>query len=349
MYEFFFSNFVSRSNLLTKLQRLFLGIFLNPHAERELLLIKVNAPPGVDRSEIIQIAEIFRARILDVSDASLTMSVTGDPGKMAAFQKVLSKFGIIELVRTGRIALKRGNQLFEGEAVWNIDRAQSTKASGEGEAVPAALQSVHDVYSGSGASDDGVWSVKNVLDAAYTPDGKGFEPYTLSIDVHDVPGVLNQVTGVFARRGYNIQSLAVGNSEKEGQSRITTVVPGDDTSINKLIKQLNKLVYVEQVTDLHTVPHVARELMLVKVNCSAEQRGELMNLAQIFRGSICDVSLNTVTIEVVGKEDKMRALKEILQTYGILEVARTGRVALSRESGVDTKYLSNVAGTRIML
>jgi acetolactate synthase I/III small subunit len=89
--------------------------------------------------------------------------------------------------------------------------------------------------------------------------------------------------------------------------------------------------------------------MLIKVRCSAAQRGELMNLAQIFRGSVCDVSVNTITLEVIGKEDKMYALQEILQPYGILELARTGQVALTRESGVDSKYLQQIAGARVML
>lgn len=94
----------------------------------------------------------------------------------------------------------------------------------------------------------GVWEVTNVLDAAYSNDAAGeFEAHTLSIEVQDIPGVLNQVTGVFARRGYNVQSLAVGNSEQEGMSRICMVVPGSESGVNNLIKQLNKLVFVQQV------------------------------------------------------------------------------------------------------
>jgi acetolactate synthase I/III small subunit len=193
--------------------------------------------------------------------------------------------------------------------------------------------------------------VYNVLDASYSPTSHHhvFEACTLSIDVQDVPGVLNQVTGVVSRRSYNVQSLAVGNSEKEGMSRITMVVPGEADAIEKLKKQLLKLVYVHSVTELHAVPHVARELMLVKVACSPGQRGEILDLARIFHGSVCDVSRSTVTLEVTGKEDKMRALQDVLEPYGILEIARTGRVALERESGVDSRYLSNIAGARVML
>ena len=191
--------------------------------------------------------------------------------------------------------------------------------------------------------------MSNILDAAYTPEGKKFEAVTLSLDVQDVPGVLNQVTGVISRRGYNVQSLAVGNSEKEGMSRITMVVPGDARSMANLTKQLLKMVYVSSVTELHKVPHVARELMLVKVACPPAARGEIMDIAHIFHGFVCDVSKTTLTLEVVGKEDKMRALQEVLEPYGILEIARTGRVALERESGVDSAYLSHMAGARVML
>jgi len=162
----------------------------------------------------------------------------------------------------------------------------------------------------------GVWAVHNILDAAYNPGNMGFEAHTLSIDVQDVPGVLNQVTGVIARRGYNVQSLAVGNSEMEGMSRITLVVPGDASSIPNLKKQLLKLVYVSSVRELATVPHVSRELMLVKVQCSPSQRGELMDVASIFHGSICDVSKTTVTIEMTGKSHKMKAIQEVLEPYG---------------------------------
>lgn len=156
----------------------------------------------------------------------------------------------------------------------------------------------------------------NILDASYHPENKGFEAHTLSVDVQDVPGVLNQVTGVIARRGFNIQSLAVGNSEREGMSRITLVVPGDAKSIPNLRKQLLKLIYVDSVKELATVPHVARELMLVKVKCSPSQRGELMDLARIFHGNVCDVSKTTVTIELTGKNKKMRAIQEVLEPYG---------------------------------
>ncbi|KAL4421974.1 hypothetical protein ABPG77_010997 [Micractinium sp. CCAP 211/92] len=307
-----------------------------PHVERELMLIKVHAPPGPTRTEVTQIADIFRAHAVDVSDRRLTLQVTGDVGKMEALRRALAKFGIVELVRTGRISLKRGDRMFDTGS-WNPRTATRPHVTVE---QPPIQDGEGDVYDAA-----------NVLDAAYDREAAEMrgEPYVLSIEVQDVPGVLNQVTGVFARRGYNVQSLAVGNSEREGMSRITMVVPASTSGISKLIKQLNKLVYVEKVEELTLTPHVSRELMLVKVNCTAQQRGELVSLASIFRALVCDVSVNTLTLEVTGKEDKMLALKEVLEPYGILEVARTGRVVMTRDSGLDTKYLGRVAGSRVML
>ncbi|GAB4822785.1 hypothetical protein N2152v2_009831 [Parachlorella kessleri] len=323
--------------------------------EREMVLLKLHCPPGPTRTEVVQIADIFRARVVDVSERTVTLCVTGDSGKMAAFQKVLTKFGIVELVRTGRIALKRGEQVFK-DPLWESGNNGLPKpAAHASHAAPAApaVEPVDtaDVYAAGGKGPAPYWNVQNVLDAAYssTAAEAPYDAFTLNIEVLDKPGVLNQVTGVFARRGYNLQSLAVGNSEREGRSRITTVLPGDTRTIANLIKQLLKLVYVDKVTDLTNTPYIARELMLIKVRCTPAQRGELMNLAQIFHGVVIDVSPHTLTIELTGKEDKMRALQEVLEPYGVLELARTGRIALGRESGVDTRYLSGVAGTRVML
>uniref|UniRef100_A0A1D1ZYX2 ACT domain-containing protein n=1 Tax=Auxenochlorella protothecoides TaxID=3075 RepID=A0A1D1ZYX2_AUXPR len=325
-------------------------ITASEHFQRELFIAKVAAPPGATRTELQQVAEVFRARVVDVAERTLTLSATGDPGKIAALQRALGRFGIVELVRTGRIALKRGENLFTGPQVYRKRPAISNADAGEPVNVEASMDG--DVYTSSGsgsAAHEGVWNVRNVLDAYYENEGSEFEPYTLLLEVQDRPGVLNQVTGVVARRGYNVQSLAVGNSEREGYSRITMVVPGNATGIEKLMKQVQKLVYVDRVTNLNANPFVARELMLIKVRATAAQRGELLNLAQIFHGSVLDVSLTTLTIEVTGKEDKMRALQSVLEPYGILEVARTGRISLVRDSGVDTKYLSSVAGNKVML
>jgi acetolactate synthase-1/3 small subunit len=154
------------------------------------------------------------------------------------------------------------------------------------------------------------------------------------------------VTGCFARRGYNIQSLAVGPSEKPEMSRMTVVVPGNDESIQKLFKQLSKLVYVQSMVDLTYVPMQQRELILIKVRCTPAQRSELRNLEQIFRASILDVSANTAVLQMMGKARKIKALTDLLEPYGILEIARTGVIAIKRESGVDSEFLKKmVSGT----
>mmetsp|Transcript_39487 Transcript_39487/g.111941 ORF Transcript_39487/g.111941 Transcript_39487/m.111941 type:complete len:206 (+) Transcript_39487:1475-2092(+) len=176
----------------------------------------------------------------------------------------------------------------------------------------------------------------------------GVAAHMMSITVNDKPGVLNLVTGVFARRGYSIVSLAVGPSMTAGTSRICTVVPGTVSSISKLTKQLYKLIDVIEVEDLTSTPHVARELCLVKVSCTPKQRRDLETVANIFHGSIVDVGTKSLIIQLQGRERKLKALQEVLEPYGILEIARTGRVALKRTSGVDTSYLQRFQQGRLM-
>ncbi|TVQ17696.1 MAG: acetolactate synthase small subunit [Leptolyngbya sp. DLM2.Bin15] len=163
--------------------------------------------------------------------------------------------------------------------------------------------------------------------------------HTISVLVEDEAGVLTRIAGLFARRGFNIESLAVGPAEKPGMSRITMVVPGDDSIIEQLTKQLYKQINVLKVQDITEVPCVERELMLLKVNATSATRSEIIELAQIFRARVVDVADDTLTLEVVGDPGKMVAIAQMLNRFGIREIARTGKVSLPRESGVNTEYL----------
>ena len=166
--------------------------------------------------------------------------------------------------------------------------------------------------------------------------------HTLSVLVEDEAGVLTRIAGLFARRGFNIESLAVGPAETVGVSRIIMVVPGDKDSIEQLTKQLYKLINVLKVNDITQTPCVERELILVKVNASASNRAEVIELAQVFRSRIVDISEEAVTIEVVGDPGKIVAIVQMLNKFGLKEIARTGKVALVRESGVNTEYLKSI-------
>jgi acetolactate synthase I/III small subunit len=166
--------------------------------------------------------------------------------------------------------------------------------------------------------------------------------HTLSVLVEDEAGVLSRIAGLFARRGFNIESLAVGPAEQVGISRITMVVPGDDRAIEQVTKQLYKLINVLKVQDITEAPCVERELMLMKVNATSSNRSEILELAQIFRARVVDVSEESLTIEVVGDPGKMVAIVQVLNRFGIREIARTGKIALTRESGVNTEYLKSL-------
>ena len=163
--------------------------------------------------------------------------------------------------------------------------------------------------------------------------------HTLSVLVEDESGALSRIAGLFARRGFNIDSLAVGPAEAEGISRITMVVEGDDQTLQQMSKQLDKLINVLEVVDLTTLPAVERELMLLKVSASADQRGKILDLVQVFRAKVVDASETALTLEVVGDPGKLVALEKLLKTYGIIEIARTGKVALKRASGINTEML----------
>ncbi|GMY32919.1 acetolactate synthase small subunit 2, chloroplastic [Fagus crenata] len=319
-----------------------------PQVERELMLIKVNADPKY-RAEIMWLVDTFRSRIVDISEHLLTIEVTGDPGKMVAMQRNLSKFGIKEIARTGKIALRR-ERMGASAPFWRFSAASYPDLEvtmpphgplGNTEHNGGTDMSVGgDVYPVE--PFDG-FAINQVLDAHWgalnDEDTSGLRSHTLSMLVSDSPGVLNIVTGVFARRGYNIQSLAVGHAEVEGLSRITTVVPGTDESIGKLVQQLYKLVDLHEVRDITNMPFAERELMLIKIAANASARRDVLDIANIFRGKAVDVSDHTITLELTGDLDKMVALQRLLEPYGICEVARTGRLALVRESGVDSKHL----------
>ncbi len=155
----------------------------------------------------------------------------------------------------------------------------------------------------------------------------------VSVIVNNKPGVLNRVTALFMRRGFNIQSITVGSTEAEGQSRMTIVVADmDEPDIEQMMKQLHKQIDVLKVTQVTEQPMVARELALIRVHSPMQTRGVLSTMIDPFRATIIDVGLETVTIQAVGKPEKVDALIALLRPYGIKELARTGVTALSRDS-----------------
>lgn len=156
--------------------------------------------------------------------------------------------------------------------------------------------------------------------------------HTISVLVENKPGVLTRVSSLFARRGFNIESLAVGITEDPTLSRMTIVVSAEDTPLEQVTKQLHKLVNVLKIQDLHPEDMVDRELVLYKVNAPPEKRAEIIEIANIFRAKIVDVGKNTLSIEATGAGDKLSAMEDLLRAYGIKELARTGRIALSRGS-----------------
>lgn len=173
--------------------------------------------------------------------------------------------------------------------------------------------------------------------------------HTLSVLVEDEAGVLSRIAGLFARRGFNIESLAVGPAEHKGISRITMVVPGDNRTIEQLTKQLYKLINILKVQDLTNIPCIERELMLMKVQVSKLNRSEVLEVAAIFRAKVVDISFDSLTLEVTGDPGKMVVIEELLRDYGIIEVVRTGRVTLIRESKVNTEFLKQKLQSQIMV
>nr|YP_010619055.1 Acetohydroxyacid synthetase small subunit [Pterosiphonia complanata]WAX03068.1 Acetohydroxyacid synthetase small subunit [Pterosiphonia complanata] len=163
--------------------------------------------------------------------------------------------------------------------------------------------------------------------------------HTLSVLVEDESGVLSRISGLFARRGFNIDSLAVGPAEKDQISRITMSVRGDNRTIEQLIKQLYKLINILDVQNVTNIPCIERELMLIKVSVIPECRSHILEVANIFRAKVVDISETSLTLEVTGDPGKIFAIQQILSQYNILQIARTGRITLVRESNVNTELL----------
>lgn len=167
----------------------------------------------------------------------------------------------------------------------------------------------------------------------------------LTLLVNNTPGVLNRITNLFSKRNYNIESITVGHSEQEGISRITVVVQVDDEKvIEQMSKQLNKQIDVLKVMDITGQSIVARELALLKVVAASQNRSEIYALIEPFRGSVIDVSKDSLTIQITGETDKIEAFIELLKPYGIKELARTGTTAFPRgtQRSTNNKSLSIV-------
>lgn len=154
--------------------------------------------------------------------------------------------------------------------------------------------------------------------------------HTITALVENTPGVLTRVSGLFSRRGFNIESLAVSITEDVSVSRMTIVVSGDDRALEQIEKQLNKLIEVIKVYDYADTPAVERELALIKVSAGPEKRAEIMQISDIFRAKIIDVSERTLTIEVTGPVEKVDAFQGLMAPYGVKELVRTGKIALTR-------------------
>jgi acetolactate synthase-1/3 small subunit len=161
--------------------------------------------------------------------------------------------------------------------------------------------------------------------------------HTIVALVADKPGVLNRVASLFRRRDFNIESIAVGHSEQPEISRMTIVVDGARTQVEQVRKQLDKLIDVIKVSDITGENTISRELAMIKVKTSGENRSDVMQIVGIFRAKIVDVSIDSVTVEVTGDELKVNSLYNLLKTFGIKEICRTGVIAMTRGSGSVTE------------
>lgn len=158
--------------------------------------------------------------------------------------------------------------------------------------------------------------------------------HTISILVENHAGVLSRISGLFSRRGFNIDSLAVGITDDPTMSRITIIVDGDDYTVEQVEKQLNKLIDVIKLKRCMPGESISRELMLVKVSCNSKSRGDIIDIARVMEAKISDISPKTITIEISDTTEQLEILQELLTPYGILEVVRTGTIALQK--GLET-------------
>lgn len=154
--------------------------------------------------------------------------------------------------------------------------------------------------------------------------------HTLAVLVENRPGVLTHISGLISRRAFNIESIAAGYTEEADTTRITVVVEADEVELEQVVNQLSKLVDVIKITNLTMMDAIHRELSLIKVKASAETRSDIVDIVDIFRARIVDVNRETMVIELTGEETKIDALCEVLKDYGIIEIVRTGKIALSR-------------------
>mgnify|MGYP001118781628 CR=1 FL=1 len=157
--------------------------------------------------------------------------------------------------------------------------------------------------------------------------------HVLSLLVEDQPGVTSRISGLFTRRGYNIESFSSGSTEIKGMTRITLVVNGDKEVLEQIQKQLNKLIDVVSIKELRPEESVYRELALIKVNTTDQTRASILEVAEIFRGKVIDVSADCVVLEVTGDHQKLEAFIDLMEPYGIKQIARTGITALGRKDG----------------
>jgi acetolactate synthase-1/3 small subunit len=167
--------------------------------------------------------------------------------------------------------------------------------------------------------------------------------HTLAVLVLNKPGVLARISGLLSRRVFNIESIAAGYTEEEDITRITLVINGDDRELDQVIKQLSKLIDVLKIEELPTVGTIQRELALIKVKADPARRSEIVDIVEIFRANIVDINREALVIELTGGEDKINALCAVLMEHGIIEMVRTGKIAVSRGPGA-VKHSPDCAG-----